>query len=425
MLAILGGTPVCNNSWPTWPLASENAIDLLADVLKSHRWTIRGWYTGKESKQVQFAREFAKFNNVKHCVLVNSGSAGLLVALEALNIGYGDEVIIPVYTWIATGIAVTNVNAIPVFVDIDADTGCISPDAIEEAITPKTRAIIPVHLHSSIAQMDKIMHIAKEHNLYVIEDCAQAHGAKLFNQFVGTWGDVGVFSMNQEKILSCGEGGAILTHDNNIFERLGRLRADGSKETSAVPIIGKYELEDVGGLMGANYCMSDFQAAVLLADLNKVEEQNRKRERNARYLDEKLQTLGGLITLKSSVGTTARTYFKYAIRRDPDAFERIPTPLLCQALSAELGFDLEQTECQPLHQNRLYCPLSKRRHHLDKEYIKALDVSNMHFPQAEKHYANTIVFHHRILLGDHSDLDNIVEAFAKVQKHAYSLINYL
>lgn len=422
MLAIVGGTPVRKALWPIWPPTSKSAINHLTDVLDSHRWTIRGWYTGQLSKQTQFAQKFAKFNNIKHCAAVSSGSSGLLVALEALDIGYGDEVIVPVYTWIATGISVTNVNAIPVFVDVDPETGCISPNAIEAAITPRTRAIIPVHLHCAVAEMETIMQIASKHNLYVIEDCAQAHGARYFDKFVGTLGHLGVFSMNQEKILCCGEGGAIITNDDNIYDRIGRLRADGSGETDSPPVIGKYELEDKGGLMGANYCMSDFQAAVLLAELDFVEERNRIRELNAAFLDDNLSALPGLTSIKSSPGTTARTYFKYAIRRDPNAFEGVPTSKLCEALSAELGFSVEQTECQPLHQNPLYCPLSKKRHHLDANYIKKLNISGLRFPYAEKHYANTIVFHHRILLGNRRDMGDIVEAFAKVQKYARLLV---
>jgi L-glutamine:2-deoxy-scyllo-inosose/3-amino-2,3-dideoxy-scyllo-inosose aminotransferase len=353
--------------------------------------------------------------------MTNSGSSSLLVALEALNIGYGDEVIVPVYTWIATAIAVTNVNAIPKFVDVDEETGCLDPNAVESAITAQTRAIIPVHLHCAVADMESILHIASEHGLFVIEDCAQAHGARYYDRYVGTLGHLGAFSMNQEKILCCGEGGAVLTDDDNLYDRLGRLRADGSRESSVPPTIGEYELEDVGGLMGANYCMSDFQAAVLMAELDYMEERNRLRERNASYLDMRFAELGGLIPIESSPGTTARTYFKYAIQRNPDAFDGVSTPRLCEALSAELGFTVEQTECQPLHQNTLYCPHTKRRHHLSDKYLQRLDLSGLHFPLAEYHYNNTLVFHNRILLGTQDDMDDVVEAFAKVQRCAHTL----
>lgn len=422
MLALIGGSPVRKSSWPIWPPQSDNAINHLAEVLESHRWTIRGWYTGKPSKQDQFAKEFAKYNGVRHCIMVSSGSSGLSVALESLDIGFGDEVIVPIYTWIATAIAIVNVNAIPVFVDADPETGCIDANFVESVITSKTRAIIPVHLHCSVADMNKIMSIARKYNLAVIEDCAQSHGARYYDKFVGSIGDIGVFSMNQEKILACGEGGAVITNSEDISDKVCRLRADGSRESPSKPIVGQYELEDVGGLMGANYCMSDFQAAVLLAELSSIEERNRLRESNAAYLDEKLSDLGGLIPIRSSSGTTARTYFKYAIRRNPEVFPGVSTSKICQALSAELGFTVEQTECQPLHQNQLYCPETKHRHHLSEEYVKRLSLSESTFPSAEDHYKNSLVFHHRILLGTQQDMDDIVEAFAKVKKYASTLL---
>jgi len=422
MLAILGGEPLRKKKWPIWPPSDERIKDNLVDVIESNRWTIRGWYTGKKSLQSQFSSRFAKFNQTKHCVLVNSGSSALQIALEALDVGYGDEVIVPIYTWIATAIAVLNVNATPVFVDADPITGCINPQEIVEKITPRTKVIIPVHLHSSLADMEAIMDIAHRYNLYVIEDCAQAHGARYHEQFVGSIGHLGAFSMNQEKILPCGEGGAVITNDDDLLNRLCRLRADGSAEKYEEPSIGDYELVDTPGLMGSNYCLSDFQAAVLLAELDYVEERNRLRERNAKYLDKNLSQLCGLMPIRSSNGTTARTYFKYAIMRSEESFSTINISLLCQALSAELNFQIEQTECQPLHKNFLYCPETKQKHHLNKTYMKKLDLSNKRFPIAEAHYENTFVFHHRILLSTEEDMDDIVKAFVKVNQYHRQLI---
>jgi L-glutamine:2-deoxy-scyllo-inosose/3-amino-2,3-dideoxy-scyllo-inosose aminotransferase len=424
-LAILGGQPICNvaeKPWPIWPPDSEAAVSYLTETLRSHRWSIRGWYTGEKSIQTIFAERFAEFNDAKHCVMVSSGSTGLLVALETCDIGVGDEVIVPVYTWVATAIAVTNVNAVPVFVDVDPDTGCIDPEAIEDSITSRTRAIMPVHLHCAVADMDAIISLAAKHGLYVIEDCAQAHGARFNNRHVGTFGHLGVFSMNQEKLLCCGEGGAILTNDDELYDRAFRLRADGSRPATIPSTLGRYELVDTSGLMGGNYCMSDFQAAVLIAELGHLEGRNRRRERNAKYLNERLARLGGLTAVQSSPGTTSRSYFKYPIKRDPEAFENVSTDALCKALTAELGFTIEQTECQPIHQSPLYCPLTKRRHHLSEEYLKRLDVTGLKFHNAEAHYENTLVFHHRTLLGDQDEMDCIVEAFEKVQRNAGQLI---
>lgn len=415
-LALFGGIPVRQAPWPKWPIGSKKASELLNEVLDSGRWSVRGWYSGSQSKTLEFASRFAEFNGVDYCVPTNSGSASLLLALEALDIGYGDEVIVPVYTWVATAIAVLNVNAVPVFVDVDSETGCIDPKCIEAAISPRTKAILVVHLHSSICEMDEILKIANRTGLYVIEDCAQAHGAMYGGKKVGTIGDLGVFSMNQEKVLCCGEGGAVITKSHELYERVFRLHADGSMVNENTPAIGQYELEDREGLMGGNYTLSEFQAAILLSELDFLEQRNELRRKNAEYLTGQLAQLG-LDPVSSSRGTTARTYFKYAIRIVDSSFRRVEPERLADAISAELGFRLEQTECKPLHQNILYCPTSKSKHRAIEADTASTITSLRSFKNAEEHYQTTLVFHHSVLLSGISDMKDIVEAFGKVKKY--------
>lgn len=422
MLAINGGIPVrANKKWPVWPPYDNDTIDALVSVLESHRWSPRGVYSGTKSKDKEFCEKFSTYADADYCVLVNSGSAALLLALEALDIGYGDEVIVPVYTWIATAIAVLNINAVPILVDVDKNTGCIDLDEVVANITTKTRAIIPVHLHCNVADLNGLMEISKKHSIPIIEDCAQAHGATYYQKHVGTIGNISAFSFNQEKLLCCGEGGAVITNDRNLYDRAERLHADGSRPLTSPPKIGEYEFEDVPGLLGNNYCPSDFQAAVLLQQLDLLNQRNQKRAENAGYLSAKLDQIKYLHQIQQTPGITSRSYFKYVVRRDPEAYDGISTERICRALSAELGCAVGQTECQPLHQNSLYCPQSKHRHHLNSDYLSAITVSGRRYPNAELHYDTTIVFNHNILLGDNSDMDDIVEAFLKVEKFRESI----
>lgn len=369
----------------------------------------------------EFCRRFEDYLDTEHCFLVSSGSAALWAALEACGIGAGDEVIVPIVTWVATAISVLNVNAVPVFVDVDPSTGCMDPAEVESAITSRTSAVLAVHVHSSVADLDRITSIARSKGLAVIEDCAQAHGSEYGGRRVGTLGDLGTFSMNQEKLLACGEGGAVVTDSSKLYDRVVRVSTDGSYWQEGKPEVGKYELVDGHELMGSNYCASEFQAAVLLHQLERLDELNRQRRKNAAYLDNLLVDLG-LRPWESSPGTTRRAYFRYAACRRPEDFQGIPTSLLCAALSAELGFTVEETECRPLHRNSLYNPRSKRRHNISEAYMAAVALKDRRFPKAEKLYDTTLTFHHRLLLANSIDMESVAEAIEKVRMSVDELL---
>jgi L-glutamine:2-deoxy-scyllo-inosose/3-amino-2,3-dideoxy-scyllo-inosose aminotransferase len=344
-----------------------------------------------------------------------------VVALEALDVGAGDEVVVPAYTWMATAISVARVNAVPVIVDVDEATGCIDVDAAEAATTARTRAIVPVHVHCAVADLPRLVELGRRQEVHVVEDCAQAHGARFGDRRVGTFGSVGVFSFNQEKVLTCGEGGAVVTDDPALFDRAERLRADGSGPPAGQPRLGEYELEDRPGLLGANHCLSEFQAAVLRTQIPHLEERNRRREENARHLDTLLAEIEGVEPVPTTPGTTARTYFKYALRVDPAEFAGAPVPVVGAAVSAELGLTVEQSECRPLHDNPLYDPLTKRRHRLGSRYERAVDLRSSCFPAADAHWATTLVIHHRALLGSRREVEDLAAAIAKVKEHSEEL----
>ena len=228
-----------------------------------------GWVSSLGKFVDQFEEEFAKFIGVKHCVALANGTVSLHLALITLGIGPGDEVIVPSLTFVATANAVMYCGATPVFVDSSSETWCLDPACIKKAVTPKTKAIIPVHIYGIPANMSEIMKIAKEHKLYVIEDCAEAHGAKFNYQSVGSFGEIGVFSFYGNKIITTGEGGALVTNDDRIAERARFLKDHGMSKKQRY-----YHSE-----LGYNYRMTNIQAALGCAQLKRyhylIEEKNK------------------------------------------------------------------------------------------------------------------------------------------------------
>lgn len=216
-LAINGGAPVRTAPFPQWPQGGEAEMEQLEKVLKAQQWGTLG------DQALTFAKKFAAYIGVEHGICVNNGTISLELILRGLNIGYGDEVIVPAYTFISTGSAVAIAGATPVFADIESCTYNIDPASIEANITSKTRAIIAVHIGGRPCNMDKIMEIAKKHGLYVIEDCAQAHGSQWRDRKVGSIGHAASFSFQQSKNLTSGEGGAILTDDFELFKELSLI----------------------------------------------------------------------------------------------------------------------------------------------------------------------------------------------------------
>ncbi|SHF11880.1 DegT/DnrJ/EryC1/StrS aminotransferase family protein [Streptoalloteichus hindustanus] len=414
-LAINNGTPVRTRPWPVWPQPARGALGALERVLHSGRWAISGPYRGAESAERRFARTFAAYNGVAHCVPAASGTASLMLALEACGVGVGDEVIAPGLSWVASASTIVGVNAVPVLVDIDPATLCLDPAAVEAAITPATRAIVVVHLYSAVADLDALRAVADRHGLPLIEDCAQAHGAEHRGRKVGSVGDIGTFSMQHSKVLTSGEGGAAITDSAALARRMEHLRADGRCYPAAAPAPGHMELVETGELMGSNRCLSEFQAAVLVEQLRELDEQNALRRRNALLLNELLAEQG-LRPQDSSPGTTSRTYYVYAAALPDDALTDVPIAAVTGALTAELGFPISPAYA-PLHTNRLYAPASRRRFALGDEHEKRIDPGRFHLPVCERLTRRLITFHHAALLGDESDVRDIATAVAKVLRH--------
>jgi len=299
-LAIHGGDPVRTAPWPTYPVRGEDEVEAAARVVRGGGLAA---HHGTPYQAVErFEEAFAAYNGVPHCVGTSNGTTALHVALAAAGVGAGDEVIVPAYTFMATATCVLQQMAVPVFADIEPDTLGLDPDCVRRAITPRTKAIIPVHMNGYPCDMDALMAVAHDHRLFVVEDCSHAHGATHRGRKVGTIGDVGAFSFQQKKNLSLGEGGALITADEGIAERSRGFRSWGHD----VP-------------MTYNYRMSEIHAAIGQVRVAKLDAMNAQRVRNAAYLDEHLVGLAGLHPLTRREGTTG-VYYNYIVQHDADAW---------------------------------------------------------------------------------------------------------
>lgn len=415
-LALLGGEPTTRRTWPRWPRADEGTERILADVLASGRWAISGPFRGRECYERRFAAAFAAFNEVAHCTPTTSGTGALTMALLALGVGRGDEVLVPGLTWVACASSVVNVGAVPILVDIDPRTLAIDASRAREAITDRTVAILIVHPFCALADLDALIALAREHDLPLIEDCAQAHGARWRGGRVGTHGAVGCFSMQQSKVLTCGEGGAVITSDPVLHDRLEQIRCDGRRFSDA-PVEGNLELVEVGEVQGRNLCLSEFQAAVLLDRLEHLDDENRHRARRAEELEERLAEVDGVSPLETDDRVTERTYYNFVVRIAPEVFKGNSVDVICQALSAELGTSVNPVYV-PLNRHRLLCPWNLPPGDLDEREKTRFDLSRFSLPEAERARRTCLTFVHPALLGDAGTVEEIVRAIKKVQRLA-------
>lgn len=417
-LAVQGGRPVRQKPWPTWPQPAPGALGALEQVLHSGRWAISGHYTGDRSFERRFADAFAAYNGVRFCVPTASGTASLMVALEACGIGAGDEVIIPGLTWVANASTVAGVNAAPVLADVDRKSFCMDPAAAEALIGPRTAAVVVVHLYAAVADLGALMAVADRHGLALIEDCAQSPGAMYRDRRVGTFGQLGTFSMQQTKPLTSGEGGAVITDSPELARAAEHLRADGRSYAESPPRAGHMELVETAEVMGSNRCLSEFQAAVLFAQLPVLEEQHAHRRRNLHVLDGLLREVG-FTPQETSPETTARTVYEYAMEI-PEDLSRVSLDIVAEALSAELGLVVEPGY-PSLNSTKLYDPASRRRFSALSGLADRFSLDRFSLPVSEAVARRLLTIHHSALLGDAGDMHDIAAACAKIYEHRDAL----
>jgi dTDP-4-amino-4,6-dideoxygalactose transaminase len=417
ILALHGGQPVSTRPWPRWPRAGETARHLIDRVLASDRWSISGPWSGEETLDQRASKAFAEFCGVEYAFAVDHGSSALVAAFLALGIGAGDEVIIPGLTWAACASTVMRVNAVPVPVDISPRTLCIDPDAVERAITARTRAILVVHLYGSMADLDALAALARRNGLILIEDSAQAHGAEWDGVRAGATGAIGTFSFHQGKPMAAGEGGMVVTSDSRLARKLEQIRCDGRRYA---PIRrGHQHLAAAADVQGFNFCMAETGTALLLDALERIDHENAHRLDNARRLDERLARTGVWSPVAAYAKNQRRTYYHYAVCLNPGAFSGAPIEYVCEALEAELGAPVTPPY-PPMDEFDLVNPKAYPAWR-ESEWTERTVRSRWDIPCARHASRATVLLHHSLLLCEPDRVAEIAEAFEKVALHAADL----
>jgi dTDP-4-amino-4,6-dideoxygalactose transaminase len=348
----------------------------------------------------------------KHGIAIVNGTVSLRLALMAAGLKAEDEVIVPPYTFYATASAVIEANMIPVFVDIDLDSFNLDPQAIESAITSRTRAIIPVHFAGGPAQMEAINAIARKHSLLVLEDAAHAHGAIWNQRPVGSLADIASFSFQSSKNLTCGEGGIITTNDDSLAEKCRSMHNCGR-----IPTGVWYEHH----IISANYRLGELQGALLNAQLERLEQQTILRDANGLYLADQLSRLPGLYPQKRPAACTRHSYHLFMLRIDA-AQLGVPRAAVLQALQAEgipcsagYGYSLHH---QPLFRNKAFGPYLAGA-------VDRLDYTKVHCPNSDLICRDQAIWlGQSLLLGNRSDMDDIYRAFEKIHENATQLTQW-
>jgi dTDP-4-amino-4,6-dideoxygalactose transaminase len=302
-LAIDDGDPIRTEPFPEWPVFEEAEIDRIAEILRSGET-----HSGSSAVVREFEEAFAEWNGVEHAVTCNSGTSALHVALAAVGVGPGDEVIVPPRSYVSSASAVVYQDAVPVFADIDPDTHNLDPESVREGVSEHTAAILPVHIAGNPCEMDAILDIADEHGLAVVEDCAQAHGATYEGAAVGTFGDVNAYSFQNSKILTtAGDGGMVTTDDDDLAEFCREFRHMG------FPAHHDYDQLDIyqHNRLGYNYRMTPLNAAVGLSALDRVDGYIETRRENAAALDAGLADIEGVTPMQVTEGGRCTYYWYY------------------------------------------------------------------------------------------------------------------
>ncbi|MBU1820342.1 MAG: DegT/DnrJ/EryC1/StrS family aminotransferase [Bacteroidetes bacterium] len=412
-LALLGGQPLRTKPWPTWPTWNpETDEKRLLEVIRSGVWSRAGVVS-------EFEEKWAATVGAKRCLSVVNGTNALIASLAQFDIKGGDEVLVPAYTFIGTVAPVLATGAMPVFVDVERDTFQMDPAKIEARITPRTRAIIPVHILGLPADMTRILAIARKHNLIVIEDACQAHMAEINHKKVGTLGDAGCFSFQNSKNLAIGEAGAIVSNDDAFMDRCFSYHNYGNPYGTVSGVIG------IGTLIqGTKLRLSEYQAAIGLAQLARLDQQTTLRNENAAYLKAKIEKIPGILPYRLYDEVTRAAYHLFPFRYQPEAFKGLPREQFLKALSAEgipcLGG---------------YAPLNKMPYLNDafqsKNYRKMYPkemlnydryLENNHCPANDQLCQEAVWLTQNMLLGSQADMNDIANAIEKIHGQADKLV---
>lgn len=427
-LALMGGTPVRSQPFPKWPVTGEREVELVSEIARSGNW----WSAqvdandrpevaspGPGNRVAEIQIRFARFQDARFGVACSGGTAALETALRACGIGPGDEVIVPPYTFISTASAVLTVNAVPIFADIDPVTFNLSPEASEAAITSRTRAIIPVHFSGHAADLDRFLPLARGRGLKIIEDACHCHGAKWKGQGLGSFGDAAGFSFQSSKNLTCGDGGMMLTNDEEVNRTALSLVWYGRQKRTPW-----YQHHILGG----NSHLTEFQAAILLAQLERLPGQCELRTRNADFLRRELGKIPGIHPVPVDPRMTNHSYHLFMMRYKAGELKDLPREKFLAALAKE-GIPASSGYGQPLYKapvflNREFyrggCPLTC------SPYGRAIDYAafEARCPEAERACREAIWISQSVLLGSAKDMEDVIEGFRRVAQHADDLRRY-
>jgi dTDP-4-amino-4,6-dideoxygalactose transaminase len=413
VLAINGGDPVRTKPFPVWPQWGTAEKEALGATLESGHW---GGYPPPSPQAREFEHEFAQYHDSSNSVVLGSGTDALMVALRVAGIGYGDEVIVPALTFVASASCVLLVGATPVFADVDPTTYCIKttgPGSIEDVTTNRTRGVLPVHLGSRMANMSWIEDFAGKKDMIVVEDCAHMHGGAWDGKGVGSHGTFGAFSFQASKLLTAGEGGLITTNDAELAEKAryfinsGRLGpGDPQKHES----------------LGWSMRMTEFQAALLRVQFQRmIKEQAPVRERNKDILHTRLSDLDGIELLKIDARETRRSGYAFIFKYLESNHAGVSLQRFASALRAE-GVPCSGSVYEPIYSSELF-PLDDSGAPLFQKHLSGeVDYRDTHCPEAERaaNHENVWIFH-EAFLGSEQDTLDIADAIEKVLTHLNEL----
>jgi dTDP-4-amino-4,6-dideoxygalactose transaminase len=434
-IALFGGTPVLpRDAHRVWPIVEEEEKRAVARVLE------RGILSGPFAPEsVALEGEFARFVGAKHCLLTHCGTSALVVALAAAGVRAGDEVIVPAYSFVATPLAVVQVGAVPVFADVDVESGCLDPAAAEAAVTSRTRAIMPVHMHGGAADVGALLDVARRHDLVLVEDAAQAHGALWNGKPVGALGAAGGFSMQSSKNLAAGEGGLFVTNDEALAEEAAAVRNFGQDLSRAE--IAEYDvtrpLDGTRALdakrLGSMYRGNEMMAAFARAQLAKLPARTARCQRNAERLSQALSELPGVTPPRALAGRSS-VHHKFRVHVDPTAAgvtlsaEKL-RDVLADALRAE-GLEVVMWQGAPLSAQTVF-----QKRDLSGGFPRALpggtDLGNNYdsarYPRTSKLLAGSVVLFSQscpLIAQDDAVVSRYAEAFGRVWERRHALADW-
>lgn len=406
-LAILGGTPVRSKGWINWPavLADEKVIASIVNTTKSGKWSrIQNAANGTVAT---FEKEFAALTGAGFCVGTGSGTQALSTCVEALGIGPGDEVITSPYTDFGTISAIIGSRALPVMADLDRASYQLDPADVEKKINKNTKAIMPVHMMGMPADMERIMAIAKKHNLFVIEDACQANFAQYQGKQVGTIGNLGCFSFQASKQISCGEGGAVIGNDQALMDKVYTVQNHGTDRKGKNVTIGP------------KYRMNELEGAILMGQLSGAKERFIRRNENAAYLSAKLKGFPGLIPQKQYAGTQTGGYYLYAMSYQKEHFNHADRSKFLKAIAAEgvaLSPYIKGLHTEPWVDHIL--GLKEYKTMYTPQRLQQYREQALNMPQTDLVGQEMIVLNGSSqLLGSKADMDDVINAIMKVYEN--------